>query len=217
MRPHHAIVLGLIGLTLPLTTLAQTGKTKSGATRSKCEIIAAMATDPDELALSKDCRQYEFNVLRSGATAPAKTVPTAQRQNRNYVKPARTATPGTARRVRGPADPAQVLDMRLTFDRGSALLTEQAKAEARVFAEAMQSPALANSRFTVGGHTDAIGSRAYNLDLSRRRAEAVVEFLVAHGADRSRLIPSGYGFDRPRTGLSSQDAANRRVEFARTG
>jgi outer membrane protein OmpA-like peptidoglycan-associated protein len=67
----------------------------------------------------------------------------------------------------------------------------------------------------VEGHTDNKGTAPYNLDLSRRRAAAVVEYLVQHGIDRKRLLSAGYGFERPiadnATALGR--AKNRRVEF----
>jgi outer membrane protein OmpA-like peptidoglycan-associated protein len=41
--------------------------------------------------------------------------------------------------------------------------------------------------------TDVRGSAEYNLDLSKRRAESVVQFLIDHGVDKSRLVSVGYG------------------------
>jgi len=67
----------------------------------------------------------------------------------------------------------------------------------------------------VEGHTDNRGTASYNLDLSRRRAASVVEYLVQHGIARKRLVSAGYGFERPiadnATALGR--AKNRRVEF----
>jgi OmpA-OmpF porin, OOP family len=67
----------------------------------------------------------------------------------------------------------------------------------------------------VEGHTDNRGTAPYNLDLSRRRAASVVEYLVQHGIARKRLVSAGYGFERPvadnATALGR--AKNRRVEF----
>ncbi len=67
----------------------------------------------------------------------------------------------------------------------------------------------------VEGHTDNVGSAAYNKDLSQRRAQAVVRALVARKIDPARLVAQGYGFERP---IASNDTAlgrakNRRVEF----
>ena len=106
--------------------------------------------------------------------------------------------------------------MQVTFDAGSADMTEQAKAEARAFAQAMQTPALAAMRFTIDGHTDAVGNRDYNLDLSKRRAQSVANYLAGLGIDPSRLQTQGYGFDKPRPGTSPRAPVNRRVEFARS-
>ena len=64
----------------------------------------------------------------------------------------------------------------------------------------------------IEGHTDSIGGRDYNLDLSRRRAQAVVEYLTSLGVDASRLQVRGYGFDRPLDGRSAASVENRRVE-----
>jgi OOP family OmpA-OmpF porin len=70
----------------------------------------------------------------------------------------------------------------------------------------------------IEGHTDNIGSRAYNIDLSNRRAKAVLEYLVKKGVDRKRLSAKGFGFDRP---VDTNEtligrAKNRRVEFTIT-
>lgn len=67
----------------------------------------------------------------------------------------------------------------------------------------------------VDGHTDNRGARSYNVDLSARRARAVVVYLVKKGIEEKRLRAKGFGFDRP---LASNDtplgrAKNRRVEF----
>ncbi len=68
----------------------------------------------------------------------------------------------------------------------------------------------------IAGHTDNIGSAAYNLQLSQRRAEAVKDYLVKKGIDPRRIIAKGYGKARP---LASNDdeqegrELNRRVEF----
>src|SRR5690606_7657854 len=67
----------------------------------------------------------------------------------------------------------------------------------------------------VEGHTNDHGGAALNYDLAERRARAVVEWLVARGVDRHRLLAKGFGYDRP---LAPHDdpygiRANRRVEF----
>ena len=104
------------------------------------------------------------------------------------------------------------VDLRLTFETGSATLTPQAMEEARVFAEALKAPKLSDRRFRIEGHTDSVGGREYNLDLSRRRAQAVADYLTSLGVQASRLQTVGYGFDRPLDGRSARAQENRRVE-----
>ncbi len=70
-------------------------------------------------------------------------------------------------------------------------------------------------RIRVDGHTDNVGSDKLNLNLSQRRATAVMKFLVKEGVDAKRLSSKGWGEANP---IASNDtdqgrAQNRRVEF----
>ncbi len=69
----------------------------------------------------------------------------------------------------------------------------------------------------VGGHTCSIGTEAYNLDLSLRRAEAVRNYLVSQGISADRLTVRGYGETRPTASNATPEgrAQNRRVELVR--
>jgi len=72
-----------------------------------------------------------------------------------------------------------------------------------------------NSLVDVMGHTDSTGSETYNLDLSRRRAESVANYLVSRGVSRARLETIGYGEQYPVADNSTADGRqqNRRVEI----
>lgn len=68
----------------------------------------------------------------------------------------------------------------------------------------------------VAGHTDSVGTDAYNQKLSERRAKAVYEYLTSNGVDASRLIgPNGYGESRPIDTNDTKEgrARNRRTEL----
>ncbi|HWO10424.1 MAG TPA: OmpA family protein [Polyangiaceae bacterium] len=69
-------------------------------------------------------------------------------------------------------------------------------------------------RVAIEGHTDATAKDAYNLDLSSRRARAVVEWLVKRGIAQPRLEAKGYGRARPVADNTTTQgrALNRRVE-----
>lgn len=51
----------------------------------------------------------------------------------------------------------------------------------------------------MASHTDRVGSAKYNQGLSQRRAQSVVDYLIANGIPRERLKPAGYGESRPKT------------------
>ena len=79
-------------------------------------------------------------------------------------------------------------------------------------------------RIEIGSHADARGSDQYNMDLSQRRAESTLEYLVSQGISRDRLIPKGYGEEvplndcvRPNMCTEAQYARNRRSEFTEVG
>jgi outer membrane protein OmpA-like peptidoglycan-associated protein len=68
---------------------------------------------------------------------------------------------------------------------------------------------------SVYGYTDDVGTQAYNLQLSQRRAEAVRDFLVQAGIPATIMSTKGYGKSDPRVPGNSEKAraANRRVEI----
>ncbi len=70
-------------------------------------------------------------------------------------------------------------------------------------------------RISVEGHTDAIGTDAYNQKLSERRARAVADHLARGGISASRMTTEGFGESKPVASNASADgrAQNRRVEL----
>jgi peptidoglycan-associated lipoprotein len=76
-------------------------------------------------------------------------------------------------------------------------------------------------KIELASHTDSIDDREYNIDLSQRRAEAAVRYLVQRGIAPDRLVAKGYGEDKPIARNSNSDGSdnpdgrqkNRRTEF----
>ncbi len=68
---------------------------------------------------------------------------------------------------------------------------------------------------TIAGHTDAIGSNEYNLDLSQDRADSVADYLMSQGVAGDRMRTVGYGEERPVATNETDEgrAMNRRVEI----
>jgi outer membrane protein OmpA-like peptidoglycan-associated protein len=70
-------------------------------------------------------------------------------------------------------------------------------------------------RIKVTGHTDNVGSDAYNIDLSKRRAQSLIDFFVAHGLSKDRIEIDFKGESDPIDNNSTPEGKqhNRRVDF----
>lgn len=68
------------------------------------------------------------------------------------------------------------------------------------------------------GHTDNLGSATYNMKLSKKRAQAIANWLIAHGIDSERITVFGEGESTPVAPNTTSDgrAANRRAEVTLT-
>ncbi len=70
-------------------------------------------------------------------------------------------------------------------------------------------------KIEVAGHTDSIGTEAYNMGLSQRRAETVRNYLIGKGIAADRLTAKGYGESQPVADNATKEGRfkNRRVEL----
>ncbi|WP_457648124.1 OmpA family protein [Profundibacter sp.] len=98
----------------------------------------------------------------------------------------------------------------VNFAFNSAQLDETAKAALRKQADWIRQ--FPEVRFRVYGHTDLVGSNAYNKRLGLRRARAVVNYLVSQGISRKRLeAVASFGETRPLVVTTGQERRNRRT------
>ena len=98
----------------------------------------------------------------------------------------------------------------VTFAFNSAVLDGEAQAILRRQAHWIRQ--FPEVRFRVYGHTDLVGSNAYNYRLGKRRADAVVAFLGTQGISRSRLEALvSYGETRPVIQTANEERRNRRT------
>lgn len=107
-----------------------------------------------------------------------------------------------------------VITDQVNFATGRDVLAPESSAVLEQVAAVLeQHPEIA--RVAVDGHTDNVGQEKANLALSRRRAIAVVRWLVARGVDERRLEARGFGPRRPIADTKTAEgrAKNRRVEF----
>lgn len=103
------------------------------------------------------------------------------------------------------------------FDRSD--LTPEAQAVVAEAAAAYKAGASVTMSVQVRGHTDTVGSAAYNLPLSERRAASVKDGLVANGVPDNVITTSGAGFSEPLvpTGPGVKEPQNRRATIDLTG
>ena len=168
-------------------------------------------TLPTRAAPKGDTRGFSVPTNRAKAQPPAKAKAAPVK---NASRPSGSRVASTPRST-APASISARRDLFISFEPGSAQLTQQAQVNARVFAQALTAPQLAAARFEIQGHTDANGSREQNLLLSQRRAEAVRTYLVSLGVDADRLVAKGYGFEQLAAPSNPRSPENRRVEANR--
>jgi len=108
------------------------------------------------------------------------------------------------------------------YDLGSANIRQDAVPELEKLVSLMnENPGIS---VTLCSHTDSRGNDSNNLDLSQRRAQAAVEYIVSRGIDAGRITPTGFGesqlLNECADGVTCSDEKhqqNRRTEFKVTG
>jgi outer membrane protein OmpA-like peptidoglycan-associated protein len=105
-------------------------------------------------------------------------------------------------------------DSGLLFDFDSDVVRPEARTNLRNLAASLDK--YPGSDLLIAGHTDSVGTDAYNLGLSERRASAAVAFLSSQGVDRSRMRARGLGETEPVAPNETEAgrSRNRRVEVA---
>lgn len=101
-------------------------------------------------------------------------------------------------------------DKVVEFELNSAELTPEGEALLDEILLSLQE--LSHVPVEIAGHADASGTPEHNLDLSRRRAQAVLAYFVAQGEDPVRFIVVGYGDTQPLSPTATPEQ-NRRIEF----
>lgn len=157
----------------------------------------------------------------SGAPAAAQGVPGSEEIIKKLEPQPRTRSlkPRGVKVEEGPnSDGPPSINLYINFEFNSDKLGTDAQIVLRNLGQALKDPRLAKFRFTIAGHTDAVGDAAYNQTLSERRAKAVQDYLVFHYAiDVQRLKAVGYGKTRLLDSAKPNDGVNRRVQIVNEG
>ena len=100
------------------------------------------------------------------------------------------------------------------FEYNSAAITAEAEPQLRALGVALSDSRLRGSIISIGGHTDAVGSDAFNQNLSERRAAAIKWYLADNfGLSPADLHAVGYGKRQPKNKADVFAPQNRRVEI----
>ncbi|MCP9628372.1 OmpA family protein [Rhodopseudomonas palustris] len=152
--------------------------------------------------------------LTRSLSAPRQADPT----ERHFVdtlrnRPSRSLSLGEREQIATLAKDKPAIDLEITFDYNSANISRKAAPAVEALGKALSNPDLKGSTFVVAGHTDSIGSEAYNQDLSERRADTIKRTLVEKfGIAGSDLVTVGYGKSKPKDAANPADPSNRRVQ-----
>jgi OOP family OmpA-OmpF porin len=110
------------------------------------------------------------------------------------------------------------ITVEVQFDFDSDWILPQSWVTVAKMADALHNPLLLSNKFAIVGHTDAKGSREYNLGLSDRRAFSVMEMLVTtFNVDPAMLVAVGFGEEQLRDPQNPESGVNRRVQLINIG
>jgi OmpA-OmpF porin, OOP family len=199
-------VMGCLALALPMATVTAGAQAQSYLNKpTSSDFVRTLGAPPP-----------------AAAEAPADMAPATNEEGlrmkgstrglRVNMAPASSSRPAaSASQARGPS-----LNFPVQFEFGSAELTPQARAVLDELGIALSSSELKPYRFRLIGHTDAVGSDEFNLELSKRRAQAVEQYLQdRYGIAPERVRSVGVGKSQPYNAQNPFDSINRRVEILR--
>ena len=163
--------------------------------------------------------------LPTTGTAPVQSNPVVSPVNTPSVPPVRGSREYSSQPVQPtasqppptPAAPPSVTLM-ITFEFGSAQLKPESIEQVRNLGIALNGKLKDETKLLIEGHTDRKGTRAYNEELSKRRADTVKDYLVKEmGVSADRLETAGKAFSNPANARNPYAAENRRVVVVNFG
>ena len=170
---------------------------------------AKVNTDGDELSDSDEIRKYKTDPLKSDTDGGGMSDGAEVTRGTNPLDPKDDVLKETIILERGKT----TILRGVNFEFNKATLTKDSEKILEMAYDAVV--AQPDLKVLIVGHTDAVGSNAYNGKLSLRRAQTVKNWLVKKGISARSLTVAGKGEDEPIDSNSTDDgrANNRRIEF----
>jgi outer membrane protein OmpA-like peptidoglycan-associated protein len=153
-----------------------------------------------------------------GLSTGAQADPAAKAREASFVqklrnRKTRSLSIGEREEIASIASSKPTIDLEIQFEYNSADISKASLPVAQELGKALSNASLKGSTFVVAGHTDAIGSDAYNQNLSERRAETIKRYLIQkYSINGSDLVAVGYGKSKPKDPKAPTDPINRRVQ-----
>ena len=151
--------------------------------------------------------------LSLSAADQARQAETKQFVNTLRNRTARSLSLNEREKVASIAETNPKIDLEIRFDFNSANISRNALGNIDALGKALSDPKLKGNSFVLAGHTDSVGSDAFNQELSERRADAVKRYLVEKfKLAPETLVTAGYGETRLKVAANPTAPENRRVE-----
>jgi outer membrane protein OmpA-like peptidoglycan-associated protein len=156
--------------------------------------------------------------LTRGMSAGPQADPTVKAKEISFIKTlrnrkTRSLSLGEREEILAITSDKPKIDLDIQFDYNSDKITTTSMPSVQALGKALSDANLKGSTFVVAGHTDAIGSEAYNQDLSERRADTIKRYLTEkYGINGTDLVTVGYGKTKPKDPNAPMDPINRRVQ-----
>lgn len=190
-----------------------------GGDKYNMELSKKRAASVEAYLASKGVPSSILKSVGFGKTLPITTNDTDDGRARNRrveLKFADANFQPAAIEVTGDCANVQIADLSkmIYFQTGTHTLVEASKQSLNVIAQYLKAT---EGNYEIQGHTDDVGSDANNLTLSQKRAQTVLDYLVAQGAPANRLKAVGYGEAKPKFDNKTVDgrAQNRRIEIVK--
>ena len=156
--------------------------------------------------------------MTRGLSAGSEANPAAEAKQSSLVqklrnRKTRSLSLGEREEIAEIASTKPKIDLEIQFDYNSADIRKSSVPSVQELGKALSDANLKGSTFVIAGHTDAIGTDAYNQDLSERRADTIKRYLTEkYGINGSDLVTVGYGKSKPKDPNAPTDPINRRVQ-----
>ena len=181
-------------------------------------MMAGVAIAGDNVSADQILHVLQPKPLTRGLSAGPQADPAVKAKEVQFVdtlrnRNTRSLSLGEREQIAEIAATKPKIDLDIQFDYGSSDIRQSSMPSVQALGKALSDASLKGTTFVVAGHTDAIGSESYNLDLSERRADTIKRYLTEKFAIAGTdLVTVGYGKTKPKDPNAPMDPANRRVE-----